>query len=77
MYQEHIYTNRSIYLCFHNDTYCKLRSTKTPKSGVPNDLPKELLQEFSPELASPVNKIMQNIGKSYKHIGQIINSLKI
>ena len=46
------------------DTYCNLRSTKKPKSGVSNDLPKELLKEFSPELASPVHKILQNIFNS-------------
>ena len=55
------------------DTYCKLKSTKKPKSGVPNDLPKALLQEFLPELASPVNKIMQNIFNS----GEWPNSWKL
>ena len=46
------------------DTYCYLRSTKKPKSGVPNDLPKELLKQLSPKLASPVHKILQNIFNS-------------
>ena len=46
------------------DVYCKIRSAKKPKSGVPNDLPKRILQEFTPELATPVRLILQNIFKS-------------
>ena len=46
------------------DTYCKIKSSKKPKSGVPNDLPKQIIQEFSPELATPVCKILQNIFNS-------------
>ena len=46
------------------DVYCKIRAAKKPKSCLPGDLPKSILQEFSPELASPVRLILQNIFKS-------------
>ena len=55
------------------DTFCKIRSAKKPKSGIPSDLPKVILQEFSPELASPVRKILQNIFNS----GEWPNSWKL
>ena len=46
------------------DTYCKIRHAKKPKSGIQNDLPKLLTQEFAPELASPVHRIISNIVRS-------------
>ena len=46
------------------DTYCKIRAAKKPKSGIQNDLPKILNQEFAPELAFPVHKIIANIVES-------------
>ena len=42
----------------------KIAKSKKPKSTVPGDLPKRLVQEFSPELATPFCKIYQNIAKS-------------
>ena len=46
------------------ETYRKIRVAKKPKSGVPMDLPKLIVQEFSPELAKPVIRIINNIMKS-------------
>ena len=46
------------------DTFCKIRHAKKPKSGIQNDLPKLLTQEFAPELALPVHRIVSNIVKS-------------
>ena len=46
------------------DTYCKIRAAKKPKTGIQNDLPKLLTQEFAPELALPVHRIVSNIVKS-------------
>ena len=46
------------------DVYCKIRAAKKPRSGIPGDLPKTLIQEFSPELATPVSKVINNIFKS-------------
>ena len=46
------------------ETYRKIRAAKKPKSGVPMDLPKLIVQEFSPELAKPVNRIINNIMKT-------------
>ena len=43
------------------DTYCKIKGAKKPQSGVPNDLPKVITQEFSPELSQPVSRIINNI----------------
>ena len=39
---------------------------KKPKSGNPNDLPKQLTQEFAPELALPVHRIISSIVRSGK-----------
>ena len=46
------------------DTYRKLRAAKKPKSGVPNDLPRLITKEFSPELAKPMSRIIGNIAKT-------------
>ena len=46
------------------DVYCKIQSAKKPKSGVPNDLPKVINQEVSPELSKPVGRIINNIVQS-------------
>ena len=35
------------------DTYLKIRAAKKPRSGLPSDLPKQITQEFAPELAKP------------------------
>ena len=35
-----------------------------PKSGIPGDLPRTIVQEFSPELATPVGMIVNNIFQS-------------
>ena len=39
----------------------KIEAAKKPQSGVPGDLPRELVKEFSVELAVPVCKILKNI----------------
>ena len=39
----------------------KIKHAKKPKGGVPGDLPKRLVTEFAPELATPMTKIFQNI----------------
>ena len=46
------------------DTYRKIRAAKKPRSGIPNDLPRQITQEFAPELAFPIHKIINNIVKS-------------
>ena len=46
------------------DTYIKIRAAKKPKSGTQYDLPKSLIQEFGPELATPVSVILNNIFQS-------------
>ena len=43
------------------DTYLKIKSANKPKSGVPGDLPRSIIQEFAPELASPASMIVNNI----------------
>ena len=32
-----------------------------PKSGVPEDLPRKITEEFAPELSTPVSKIINSI----------------
>ena len=44
-----------------HDVYAKIKAAKKPRSGVPNDLPKVVTQEFAPELAKPVSRIVSNI----------------
>ena len=39
----------------------KIKRANKPKSGVPGDLPRKLVSEFSPELAEPICKIFNNI----------------
>ena len=46
------------------DTYRKIQSAKKPRSGVPNDLPKLIVQEFAPELAVPVSRIVNSISRT-------------
>ena len=46
------------------EAYRKIREAKKPKSGIPNDLPKLITQEFGPELARPIGRIINNIAKS-------------
>ena len=46
--------------------YQKIKKAKKPKAGVPGDLPKTLIHEFAPELATPLCKIFNNIIKTGK-----------
>ena len=43
------------------DVYRKIRAAKKPKSGVPNDLPRSIVQEFAPELSKPAARIINKI----------------
>ena len=46
------------------EVYKKIREAKKPKSGVPGDIPRTIVQEFAPELAQPVFRIINNIIQS-------------
>ena len=46
------------------ETFEKIKVANKPKSGVPGDLPRGIIQEFGVELASPVTRIVNNILKS-------------
>ena len=41
--------------------YEKIKRSKKPRSSVPGDLPRRVVQEFAPELAAPASKIFRNI----------------
>ena len=43
------------------EVHDRIRKAKKPKSGVPGDLPRTLVQEFSPELSAPLSKIYNRI----------------
>ena len=43
------------------EVWDKMEHAKKPKGGVPGDLPKKIIKEFSPELATPASTIFQNI----------------
>ena len=44
--------------------YKKIQKSKKPKSSVPGDLPRKIVQEFGPELSSPAGMIFRNIVKT-------------
>ena len=44
-----------------HDVYIKIKKSKKPKSSVPGDIPRKLVQEFGPELAGPAGKFFRNI----------------
>ena len=46
------------------DAYREIMAAKKPRSGVPNDLPKQMIQEFAPDLALPVSSIVNNIAST-------------
>ena len=48
------------------DVYQRIIKAKKPNAGVPGDLPKSLIQEFAPELATPLSKIYNNIIRTGK-----------
>ena len=47
-----------------HDVYQKIKKSKKPKSSVPGDIPRKLVQEFGPELACPAGIIFRNIAKT-------------
>ena len=47
-----------------DETWRKIESAKKPRSGVPCDLPREITKEFSVELATPLNMIINKIAES-------------
>ena len=47
------------------EVYEKIRKSKKPRSNVPGDLPRRIVQEFGPELATPACIIFRNITKSW------------
>ena len=44
--------------------YEQIKKSKKPKSSVPGDLPRRLVQEFAPEMAAPAGLIFRNIMKT-------------
>ena len=42
----------------------KIKKSKKPKSSVPGDIPRKLVKEFGPELATPAGMIFRNIVKT-------------
>ena len=51
---------------FEHEVYMRIKQANKPKSGVPGDIPKKLVNEFRPELSVPVTKIFKSILKSAK-----------
>ena len=44
-----------------HQVYDKIKSANKPKSGVPGDLPRKLVSEFSPEISVPICKIFNSV----------------
>ena len=53
-------------LIMEHDVYKRIKSANKPKSGVPGDIPRRLVKEFGPELATPHCMVYNNIVKSAK-----------
>ena len=51
---------------FEHDIYKKICQATKPKSGVPGDLPKRIINEFGPEISVPVTRIFNSIVESSK-----------
>ena len=47
-----------------HECYEKIVKANKPRSGVPGDLPADLIKEFSVELAAPLNKLLNNVVQS-------------
>ena len=62
--QTQLETDISPPLISEYDTYLKIMSAKKPQSGVPGDMPRTIINEFAPELATPASKIINNIVQS-------------
>ena len=43
------------------EVYNKIKAAKKPKSGVPGDLPRRLVNEFSPELSQTMCSIFNSV----------------
>ena len=48
------------------ECYKKIKAAKKPQSGVPGDLPSKILKEFSVELASPLQRLINKTIKTAK-----------
>ena len=48
------------------ECYEKIRAAKKPQSGVPGDLPRDIINEFTVELANPLHKLLNNIVQSFR-----------
>ena len=46
------------------ETWRKLDTAKKPRSGVPGDIPRQLIKEFSVEIATPLCRIINEIATS-------------
>ena len=62
--QDKIQSGDTAPIISEHETYSKIRAAKKPKSGTQHDLPKLLIQEFGPELATPVSMIINDIFQS-------------
>ena len=49
---------------FENQVWQKIKKAKKPNSVVPGDVPKRIIEEFSPEFASPMCKIYNKISET-------------
>ena len=51
---------------YEHEVFKRICQANKPKSGVPGDLPKKLVNEFGPEISVPVTRIFNNIIKTAK-----------
>ena len=57
-------TEEEVPILTEEEVWKKISQSKKPNSAVPGDVPKCIVQAFSPELTTPVTKIFQNIARS-------------
>ena len=49
------------------EVYSKIQKAKKPNSMVSGDVPKQIVQQFSPELSEPVSRIYNKISSSFEY----------
>ena len=51
---------------YEHELFKRICKANKPKSGVPGDLPKKIVNEFGPELTVPITRIFSNIMRTAK-----------
>ena len=59
------------------EVFNKMKKAKKPNSVIPGDIPKQVIQLFSPELAEPVSIIYNKISSSFQYPRQWVKESQL